>query len=114
VHPSDATQMDLDKTTEGAYVLRPYTNSDSTVIKGIPVIMNTGIAQGTFLVGDFTKSGVRFKEGLTINVGYENDDFTKNFVTILAETRLVHRVKSNHYGAFVTGDFATAITAIID
>jgi HK97 family phage major capsid protein len=112
LNPSDAAQMDLDKTTSGVYVLRPFTNVDGTVISGIPVITNTGVTAGSFLVGDFTKSGVRFKEGLTINVGYENDDFTKNFVTILAETRLVHRVKSNHYGAFVKGVFSTAITAI--
>ena len=74
--------------------------------------MNTGQTEGTFLVGDFTKSAVRFKEGLTINVGYENEDFTKNFVTILAEARLVHRVKSNHYGAFIKGTFSAAKTAL--
>lgn len=112
LNPNEATQMDLDKGSDGHYVTRPFTNSDGTVIHGIPVIMNTGIAQGTFLIGDFTKSGVRFKERLTINVGYENDDFTKNFVTILAEARLVQRVKSNHYKAFVKGSFATAKTAI--
>ncbi len=112
LHPSDAAAMDLDKGTDGHYALPPFTSLDGRVVSGIPVVVNTGITEGTFLVGDFTKSGVRFKEGVTINVGYENDDFTKNFVTILAEARLVHRVKSNHYGAFVKGTFSTAITAI--
>lgn len=109
LHPSDVTALELAKGNDGHYAMPPFTSIDGTVIKGIPVVMNTGVTEGTFLVGDFTKSGVRFKEGLTINVGYENDDFTKNFVTILAEARLVHRVKSNHYGAFVTGDFSDAI-----
>lgn len=112
LHPTNVTQMDLAKASDGHYVLPPFASNDGTVISGIRVVANTGVAIDNFLVGDFTKSGVRFKEGLTINVGYENDDFTKNLVTILAEARLVQRVKSNHYGAFVKGVFSTAITAL--
>lgn len=112
MHPTDITKMELTKDTTGQYVLPPFTSIDGTVVSGIPVIGNTGMTIDKFLVGDFSKSAVRFKENLTINVGYENDDFTKNLVTILAEARLVHRVKSNHYGAFVYGDFSDAITAL--
>ena len=112
MHPSDVTGMDVSKASDGHYVLPPFSTLDNTIIKGIPIVQNTGITEGDYLVGDFTKSGVRFKEGLTFDVGFENDDFTKNFITILAESRLVHRVKSNHYNAFVTGDFATDKAAI--
>jgi HK97 family phage major capsid protein len=112
VHPTDVTGMELSKDTTGQYIMPPFIASDGTTISGIRVVTNTGVTLDKFLVGDFTKSGVRFKEGLTINVGYENDDFTKNLVTILAEARLVQRVKSNHYGAFVYGDFSDAITAL--
>jgi HK97 family phage major capsid protein len=112
MHPSDVAAMDLAKATDGHYILPPFSTNSNTVVKGIPIVSNTGITEGDFLVGDFTKSGVRFREGLVFDVGYENDDFTKNFVTILAEARLVHRVKSNYYGAFVTGDFAVAKAAI--
>ena len=112
MHPTDVTAMDLAKGTDGHYILPPFASNDGTVISGIRVVANTGVTIDNFLVGDFSKAGVRFKEGLTINVGYENDDFTKNLVTILAEARLVQRVKSNHYGAFVKGVFSTAITAL--
>lgn len=112
MHPSDVASMDLQKATDGHYILPPFSTSANTLIKGIPVVSNTGVTEGTYLVGDFTKSGVRFREGLTFDVGYENDDFTKNFVTILAEARLVHRVKSNYYPAFVTGTFVTDAAAI--
>ena len=101
MHPTDVTKMDLAKASDGHYVLPPFISNDGTTVSGIRVVSNTGVTVGNFLVGDFSKAGVRFKEGLTINVGYENDDFTKNLVTILAEARLVQRVKSNHYGAFV-------------
>ena len=112
VHPTDVTGMELSKDTTGQYIMPPFIATDGTTISGIRVVTNTGVTLDKFLVGDFSKAGVRFKEGLTINVGYENDDFTKNLVTVLAEARLVQRVKSNHYGAFVYGDFSDAITAL--
>lgn len=112
MHPSDVAGMEMEKASDGHYVLKPFTSVDGMTVKGIPVIINVGVTEGTFLVGDFSKSAVRFKEGLVFDIGYENDDFTKNFVTILAEARLVHRVKSNHYGAFVTGTFSTAKAAL--
>lgn len=110
MHPTDVTGMELSKDNTGQYIMPPFATLDGTVVSGIRVVANTGIALDSFLVGDFSKAGVRFKEGLTINIGYENDDFTKNLVTILAEARLVQRVKSNHYGAFVKGILSTAIT----
>ena len=112
MHPTDVAKMDLAKASDGHYVLPPFISNDGTTVSGIRVVSNTGVTVNNFLVGDFTKYGVRFKEGLTINVGYENDDFTKNLVTILAEARLVGRVKSNHYGAFVKGVISTSITAL--
>lgn len=112
VHPTDVTGMELSKDSTGQYIMPPFAAVDGTIISGIRVVANTGVTIDKFLVGDFQKAGVRFKEGLTINVGYENDDFTKNLVTILAEARLVQRVKSNHYGAFVYGDFSDAVTAL--
>ena len=112
MHPTDVTGMELSKDSTGQYIMPPFAALDGTIVSGIRVVANTGVTIDNFLVGDFSKSGVRFKEGLTINVGYENDDFTKNLVTILAEARLVQRVKSNHYGAFVKGVFSTAITAL--
>jgi len=112
VNPAVVSRMKLTKDSTGQYIMPPFAALDGTVVSGIRVVANTGIALDSFLVGDFSKAGVRFKEGLTINVGYENDDFTKNLVTILAEARLVQRVKSNHYGAFVKGVLSTAITAL--
>jgi len=112
MHPTDVTGMELSKDSTGQYIMPPFATLDGTVISGIRVVANTGVTIDNFLVGDFSKAGVRFKEGLTINVGYENDDFTKNLVTILAEARLVQRVKSNHYGAFVKGVLSTSITAL--
>lgn len=112
ISPMDGALMDLEKGTDGHYIMPPFVTSDGTRIAGVIVIENEAIAEGNFLVGDFSKSNLRIREEININIGYENDDFTKNLVTILAEMRAVHYIKKHHVPAFVKGTFAAAITAI--
>ena len=113
ISPMDAALMDLEKGTDGHYIMPPFVTADGARIAGVRVIENEAITEGNFLVGDFTKSNLRIREEININLGYENDDFTKNLVTILAEMRAVHYIKKHHVPAFVKGVFTTAITAII-
>ena len=108
LNPADVAAMDLEKATDGHYVMPPFASTNGTTISGLRIIANTGVTAGDFLVGDFTKSNLRMREEINIQVGYENDDFTKNLLTILAEARAVHYVKTNHANAFVTGDFTSA------
>lgn len=112
MHPADVAAMDLAKTATGEYVMPPFITAGGNTIKGLPIITNTGVTAGDFLVGDFTKSVVRVREAANVSVGYENDDFTKNLVTILCEMRGVHYIKTNHVNAFVKGTFSTAVTAL--
>jgi len=84
--------------------------NDASRILGVPIIPSNSITVGEFLVGDFRKFNIKVKEGVTVAMGYENDDWTKNLVTILAETRLVSYVKKNDEAAFVTDTFADGIT----
>lgn len=114
LHPEDCAKMELTKTSQGEYTYAMSYIVDGVVrVKSVPVIENTGMSAGTFLVGDFSKSNLRIREDLNVQVGYVNDDFTKNLMTILCEARAVHYVKSNHYGAFVKGTFSTAKTALL-
>ena len=114
LNPIDAAAMDLTKDSSGAYTYQmPLTMDGVTRVKAVPVIENNGITVGTYVVGDMSKDNLRIREEMNIQVGYVNDDFTKNLVTVLAEMRACNYVKSNHYGAFVAGDFATDI-AVID
>lgn len=113
LHPTDATKMNLSKGTDGHYVMPPFINADGQVISGIRVITNTGITEGNFLIGDFSKSSVKYKKGLTVEVSNtDQDDFVRDRITVRALVRLVHRVRANDYGAFVYGNFDTAIAAL--
>lgn len=112
VNPIDAAAMDMAKASDGHYIMPPFTTVNGQQIAGLMVIENTGVTAGDFVVGDFTKSNLGIREEINITVGYENDDFTKNLVTILGEVRAVHYIKSNHTGAFVKGTFSTAKAAM--
>lgn len=107
LNPVDIAAMKLTKSSTGEYVF-PVTLPGQTSVMEIPVISNARMTSGDFLVMDSTKGNLRIREGVTLDIGYENDDFTKNLVTILAEMRLAFYIKSQHVKAFVTGDFESA------
>lgn len=116
LNPNDVAKMQLTKTNTGEYTYPMFLVDAMGVqtVANLPIVSTTNIAAGTFLVGDMTKSNVRVREDVNMQVGYVNDDFQRNMVTILAEARLVHYVKANQVYAFVTGDFTTAKAAIND
>lgn len=111
LHPEDAAKIELTKTQTGEYTYPAFWDMNMRVA-GLIVVTSTNIASGTFLVGDMSKSNVRIRENMSLQVGYVNDDFQRNMVTILCEMRLAHYVKNNQVNAFVQGDIATAIAAI--
>lgn len=111
LHPEDAAKIELTKTTAGEYTYPAFWDMNMRVA-GLIVVTSTNIDAGTFLVGDMSKSQVRIRENMSLQVGYVNDDFQRNMVTILAEMRAAHYVKENQVDAFVTGDFTTAIAAL--
>lgn len=78
----------------------------SVFVWGVPVVESDTITAGEFLVADMTKFTIRDKEAFNVQIGFENDDFTKNMVTILGEKELVSYVKANDVEAFVTDTFA--------
>jgi len=111
LNPEDVASMQLTKTATGEYTY-PMFLMDVNRVANLIVVSTTNQTAGTFLVGDFSKSNVRMREAMNVQVGYVNDDFQRNMVTILAEARLVQYVKANDYPAFVDGNIATAIAAL--
>lgn len=57
---------------------------------GKPVVVTPAMTQGKALCGAFRIGGkVVHREGINVTIGNENDDFTRNLVTIIAESRLL-------------------------
>ena len=82
------------------------------MIQGLRVETTTAVAQGDFIMGDFSYFNIRDLWALSISLGWENDDFRKNIVTVLAEKMLMCYIKSQYKTAFVKDKFNTVIEGI--
>lgn len=111
LNPEDVAKIELTKDASGAYTYPAFWDANMRVA-GLIVVSSNNTTAGTMIVGDFSKFNIKFREDMNMSVGYENDDFTRNMVTILCEARLVAYVKGNDVNAFVQSDITTDIAAI--
>lgn len=110
LNPIDWTEFELLKDDIGRYVIGNPQGGIAPTLWRLPVVETQAIAVGKFLTGAYQLGAQLFDrwEG-RVEAGYENDDFTKNLVTILAEERLALAVYRPE--AFIYGDFDAALAA---
>lgn len=117
LNPEDIAKLQLTKSTAGEYTYPMYLPAQSgdgeMILAGMRIISSTYMTADNYLVGDFSKVNVRFRNNIAMSVGLDQDDFTKNMVTILAEARLVSYVKNNDKPAFVYGVISTDVASIL-
>jgi len=94
------------------YIDRLVTAGGQLMIDGVPIIQTTLVTAGEYLVGHFPNATVWDKGAMTIEVGFDTDDFTKNLRTIRAEWRGLNIIKTNKTDSFVTGVLATDKAAL--
>jgi HK97 family phage major capsid protein len=115
VKPSILAQMDVEKDSEGRYIIPPFRSpSTGNTVAGINLISTNalGASDPDFIGGDLSVVNVRFREGMSIEMDRTGDDFTNNLYTILAEQELVQFVSANDTQVLVKGTMAAAIAAI--
>lgn len=106
INPVDAANMDLTKSSEGVYVLPPFSTADGRQVAGALVIEEAGIAAGNVMAIAVDALKTLIYQDFAVKFGWENDDFTKNLVTVIAETRFHSFHSENHAQGFVYDDFA--------
>ena len=111
LNPADWYSMMLTKDGQGAYVFPESARFGGVAprIAGVPIIANTAVTSGDFLVGDFA-SGVQLYDRLQANVRFfeqDQDNAIKNMVTVVAEERLALAIYRPT--AFIYGNFAAAL-----
>lgn len=107
INPVDAANMDLAKATvSGTYILPTFSTPDGKVIAGATVIEDNNISAGFVLALAMDCLKTLMYQDFRIAFGYENDDFTKNLVTVIGESRFHSFHSENDAQAFVYDDFA--------
>lgn len=103
MHPTDWARVELTKDGDGRYIIGNPQGMIAPTLWGLPVVATQAVAVDKFLTGAFRLGAQLFDRWQArVEVGYENDDFTKNLVTILAEERLALAVYRPE--AFIYGD----------
>lgn len=84
----DWQDVKLLRTADGLYIWGNPSDAGPDRIWGLPVAIEQGLTQNTAVVGAFQQfAELDIKKGLTVEVGYNNDDWTKNLQTVRAEMR---------------------------
>lgn len=108
LNPGDRAVIDLTKSTTGNYIAIELNG----IIRDVRIVETTAIPAGKFLLIDTGKWIVRVLENLRLEFGWENDDFRKNLVTIVAEMRLHSYQNSIDAGSAIYEDFDVVKAAI--
>lgn len=92
-HPTDWQAVRLLRTADGVYIWGSPSESGPARVWGLPVVLSSAVTENTMIVGDYARfAGLHVRQGMDVQVGYVNDDFTDGRVTIRAGLRvaLVH------------------------
>lgn len=104
LNPIDWALMETTKDENGRYLIGDPQSQSVPTLWGLPVVQTQAMDQGDFLTGAFNTAAQYFERwGATIQIGLQNDDFTKNKRTILCETRgalAAYRPESLIYGSY--------------
>ena len=106
LNPTDKTAIKTAKDNLGQYLYPQFVVSDKE-IDGLTVITTPLVTAGYFLIGDSSKFHVREYKPFSITIGWENDDFTKDLVSLVGERRLHTWMADNETASFIYDTFAT-------
>lgn len=102
VHPLDFEEIVLEKGSDSRYVWVVVTEGDQSRIWGVPVIETVAaenfagslVEERRMVVGDWKRGATLWdRQQANVQVGWINDQFTKNKRTILAEARAAFAVR---------------------
>lgn len=105
LNPIDWAKIELTKDDNGRLIIGNPQGSATPTLWGVPVVATQAMGAGSFLTGAFSMGAQLFdRQQSTIEVGFENDDFTRMLLTIRATERLALAVYRPE--AFIKGTLA--------
>lgn len=102
MNPIDMANMEMDKANTNGN----YTGINARPITGATIVEDNNVAVGYIQAYAVDALKTLIYKAFTMTFGWENDDFTKNLVTVIAEMRLHSFHSDNDAAAFVYDDLA--------
>lgn len=96
VNPADWSVLELARegSGSGAYLYGTPGTAGGLTPFGVQVVLSAHVTVGSFIIGNLRGSATLYqRENITIEMGFVNDDFTRNLVTLRAEERLALSVE---------------------
>jgi HK97 family phage major capsid protein len=89
LNPLDWAEFELVKSTQGEYIIEQPSGASDSVLWSLPVVRSPTMPRGQYLVGDFQQAATIYdRMEARVELGYVNDDFALNLVTVRAESRM--------------------------
>lgn len=89
LNPADWTAIALAKDEEARYLLGGPASIAGKTLWGIPVVTTAAVTSGKYILANFRMGATIFdRQEVAVEVDREQDDFTKNLLTIRVERRL--------------------------
>lgn len=115
VSPIDNANIDMSKATaSGVYVLPPFSTSDGKNIGGAVVVEDNNVADGYVQFAVLDELKMLIYKDMTINMGWENTDFTDGLITWSGEMRIHSFHSNNAANAFIYDTFENIKGLIAD
>ena len=103
-HPTDWLNLRTIKDTMGRFIMGNPDQTGPERLWGLPIVRTIAEPLGTILTGDFrTYAHIDRRWGLRVDVGYVNDDFTRNQAHLRAEERLCLEIYRASAFSLITG-----------
>lgn len=102
VNNIDLLSLKLEKDSQGRYLFKDIDRN----IDGVQVVAQPSLPSGEFIIGDLKNVQLENVWGYTVRFGWENDDFSKNMITMIGESRLHLYISENDKRGIIKGTFA--------
>jgi len=86
-NPLDWQEVRLLRTVDGIYIWGSPSEAGPERIWGLQVALDQALTENTAIVADWSMTELAVRRGLTVDVGYNTDDFARNQQTFRAEMR---------------------------
>lgn len=111
-HPRTLAKIKQEKNKDGDYVIAPFASQDGTMIDGLKVVANAGIAEGKLFVLDSALIDLYVGEEINFEMGYNGTDFKENKKSLVGEAFVKTVVDGNNKKGIIYMDVETAIEAL--